>query len=132
MRHLLHQRLLLRLVALNAERQREEAAGRVRWVRPAFQQPQAVLPAVDGENGAKTESTVVGSAARAAQSPWPAALPDQMALLARLLDSSPQSLPQLASRISGKGAWKKRLPDLLQTLVALGRARQDGDTWRAA
>ena len=124
--------LLLRLVALNAERQREEAAGRVRWVRPAFQQPQAVLPAVDGENGAKTESTVVGSAARAAQSPWPAALPDQMALLARLLDSSPQSLPQLASRISGKGAWKKRLPDLLQTLVALGRARQDGDTWRAA
>lgn len=35
----------------------------------------------------------------------------------------------LADHIPGKGSWKKRLPDLPQTLVALGRARQEGETW---
>jgi len=54
-----------------------------------------------------------------------------MALLARLLAESALTETQLASRITGKGAWKKRLPDLLQTLVALGRARQDGEIWMA-
>ena len=60
-----------------------------------------------------------------------ATLPEQMALLARLLAESALTESQLASRITGKGAWKKRLPDLLQTLVALGRARQDGEIWMA-
>lgn len=45
--------------------------------------------------------------------------------------AAPQSEAQLAARITGIGAWKKRLPDLLQTLVALGRARQEGETWWA-
>ena len=145
--------LLERLVALNAERAREEAAGQIRWLRPAFQNPQASLPAtVNPEIGQKSASTLgpafvsmvaaitTGTAADApkelplgGKSPWPAALPEQMALLARLLTESsiPQSEPSLAAQITGKGPWKKRLPDLLQTLVALGRARQEGETWRA-
>jgi hypothetical protein len=46
--------------------------------------------------------------------------------------------PQLAAieaRFKGRGAWKKGLPTLLQTLAALGRAQQVGDEgaalWRA-
>jgi hypothetical protein len=54
-----------------------------------------------------------------------------MALLARLLNETPLSEAAIAAQITGKGPWKKRLPDLLQTLVALGRARQDGETWVA-
>jgi hypothetical protein len=125
--------ILTRLVALNAERAREEAAGVIRWLRPAFQNPQAALPAVDTKIGPKTESTAATTATPAAQekSPWPSTLPEQIALLARLLNDSPQSEAQLAARITGKGPWKKRLPDLLQTLVALGRARQEGEGWRA-
>ena len=49
--------LLERLVALNAERAREEAAGHIRWLRPAFQNPQATLAAVDPEKRPKTAST---------------------------------------------------------------------------
>jgi hypothetical protein len=125
--------LLERLVALNAERRREEAAGRIRWLRPDFQNPQATLVAVDPEKGAKTASTAAGIATPAAQekSPWPPTLPEQMALLARLLAAGPFTEAALAARIAGKGPWKKRLPDLLQTLVALGRARQEGETWVA-
>ena len=58
-------------------------------------------------------------------------LPEQMALLASLLNDRPLSEAAIAAQITGKGAWKKRLPDLLQTLVALGRARQEGEMWRA-
>ena len=125
--------ILTRLVALNAERAREEAAGHVRWLRPAFQNPQASLATVDAENGQKSASTAAVAAVPALleKSPWPATLPEQMALIARLLTATPQSQTQLAAQITGKGPWKKRLPDLLQTLVALGRARQAGETWQA-
>jgi hypothetical protein len=43
--------LLDRLVALNAERAAEEAAGRIRWLRPDFQNPSV---AVDPQKQAKT------------------------------------------------------------------------------
>jgi hypothetical protein len=126
--------MLSRLVAQNAERAREEAAGHIRWLRPAFQNPQAELPTVNTKIGPKAGSTVAATATPAAQGryPWPATLPEQMALLARLLDATPQTETQLAVRITGKGAWKKRLPDLLHTLVALGRARQEVGNWMAA
>jgi hypothetical protein len=127
--------LLERLVALNSERRREEAAGHIRWLRPAYQNRQMTVVAVDAENAGKNTSTATISPTTpvsAEKSPWPATLPEQMALLASLLDQTPQSEAQLAARISGKGPWKKRLPDLLQTLVALGRARQAGETWLAA
>ena len=125
--------LLERLVALNAERAREEANGQIRWLRPSFQNPQASL-AVDSKNEPKTSSTVsnaIPTTLASSKHPWPPSLPDQMALLIRLLNATPQSEPQLAAQITGKGPWKKRLPDLLQTLVALGRARQDGENWMA-
>lgn len=128
--------LLERLVALNAERAREQAAGHIRWLRPAFQNPQASLAAVDPEKQPKTTSTATAETpapAASEKSPWPATLPEQMALLARLLATAPAPLAEtaIAARITGKGPWKKRLPDLLQTLVALGRARQEGENWMA-
>ncbi|MBK8318960.1 MAG: class I SAM-dependent DNA methyltransferase [Betaproteobacteria bacterium] len=141
----LSEEILTRLVALNSERAREEANGQIRWLRPAYQNPQAQLPAttettagatVDAKNEPKTRSTAAvesasATSAAAQKTAWPATLPEQMALLARLLAESALTESQLASRITGKGAWKKRLPDLLQTLVALGRARQDGEIWMA-
>ncbi len=122
--------LLERLVALNAERAREETGGQIRWLRPAYQSPQSRIAAVDAENSPKIAAVVdQAPAAVATKAPWPATLPEQMALLARLLKETPLSESAIAARITGKGPWKKRLPDLLQTLVALGRARQEGEAW---
>ena len=61
----------------------------------------------------------------AAKTPWPATLPEQVAAVARVLAAASIPLPEaaIAAHFSGKGAWKKRLPQLLETLVALGRAR---------
>ena len=60
---------------------------------------------------------------------WPATLPEQVAAVARALEASsvPLSLTDLAARFTGKGPWKKRLPQIIDTLEALGRIRHDED-----
>jgi hypothetical protein len=49
-----------------------------------------------------------------------------MQSLARLLADSadPLSLAAVAASYTGKGKWKSRLPDILEALAALGRARR--------
>jgi len=65
--------------------------------------------------------------------PWPATLPEQVAAVARLLAESPVPLDAdaIAARYTGRGPWKKRLPQLLDTLVALGRARHGPNGYTA-
>lgn len=64
--------------------------------------------------------------------PWPPTLPEQVRAVAQLLGASPAPLPLPAIEASfkGKGPWKKGLPRILDTLEALGRARQEGGGWR--
>ena len=111
----------------------EPSQGHVRWLRPAFQNPQQLLqkqellahdqkaPEADlaDENAAPA---VV--AAKPTQQPWPAALPDQVRAVAEVLvhSSAPLSLLAIEARFKGRGPWKKGLPMLLQTLEVLGRA----------
>lgn len=45
--------------------------------------------------------------------------------------ATPLTEQDLAAHYSGRGPWKKRLPSILRTLEALGRARSDGAGWRA-
>ena len=61
--------------------------------------------------------------------PWPKDTIDQVRAVADLLAASPVplSIDEIASRFTARGPWKKRLPKLLEMLVALGRAQeQDG------
>ena len=134
------EQLLERLVALNAERAAEEAAGHVRWLRPAFQAPgtPATLPLpsepeVATEPGrAPAEAPPHDTSGHTTPRPWPATLPEQIAALAAVLNATPQSETALAAHFSGKGRWKAKFPELLATLAALGRARQLEDgTWIA-
>lgn len=95
------------------ERAAKAGAGRIRWLRPAFQSPSV---AVDPQKQEKMDlpqmpaSTATTFAQPAENRHWPATLTEQ-----------------LAERFTGKGPWKKRLPQLLETLVALGRARMSDD-----
>ena len=40
------------------------------------------------------------------------------------------SLAEIEARLKGRGASKKSLPRILETLESLGRARRDGALWR--
>ena len=131
--------LLQRLVAMNQRRAAEEAAGQVRWLRPAFQNPlsKSSLPAqiqhvLDDDLAKRTAVT------QATPQVWPTTLPEQVKAVAQMLTSSPAALTlaQIAACFANSAALKRSLPTLLQTLEALGRAQRastDGvDLWRAS
>ena len=139
--------LLVRLVALNAERAAEEAKGHIRWLRPDFQHPAgSALPSAGSALplvGEPRQSAIsIDDAVQAnkhvpssddilkiaiLRASWPASLPEQVAAVARVLAASPVPLSaaDLAARFIGKGAWKKRLPQIIDTLEVLGRVRRD-------
>ena len=135
--------LLSHLVALNAQRALEEKSGKIRWLRPEFQNPAAhktlqnqELAAQESiglqadfiDDNAPKASISLASAAQA----WPATLPEQVRAVAQVLASAGAalSLSGMEARFKGKGPWKKGLPRILDTLEALGRARREGHDWR--
>jgi hypothetical protein len=131
--------LLSRLVALNAERAAEEARGLIRWLRPEFQaatpQP-AEQTEIDVETRADTAAqgeagnaggTHGAGPAMPKRAPWPATLPEQIRVVAETITAAPGplDLEQLAAHFTGRGPWKKRLPDIVDSLAALGRVKAE-------
>ena len=96
----------------------------------AAAQAVAVADATEAASRAPGDTTTQASAATA--QPWPPTLPEQVRAIAQLLAASPVPLPlpAIEAAFKGKGAWKKGLPRLLDTLEVLGRARQEGGGWR--
>lgn len=132
--------ILERLVALNAERAAEEARGHIRWLRPDFQNPaianaatQTELPA-DSAADAVDDDTPKPQPLATKPQPWPKDTVDQVRAVADALTASPTplTLDDLAARFTARGPWKKRLPQLLDMLVVLGRARESGGQYIAS
>ncbi|WP_342720285.1 DNA methyltransferase [Acidovorax sp. FHTAMBA] len=127
--------ILAHLVQLNTQRAAEEAQGRVRWLRPDFQNPQNSLQkqellaqedqAPEADFDSEKPLSKTEQSKPAAQNPWPATLPEQVRAVADALAASPTplTLSAIEARFKGRGPWKKGLPTLLQTLEALGRAQ---------
>jgi len=126
--------LLQRLVALNARRAAEEAVGHVRWLRPDFQtrgrHTQTVMdvsatPATEEADEDAAEPAASASPP-APKRPWPTGLPEQIKAVADVLASAgrPLAPADLEARFAARGRWRDRLPVILETLEALGRARR--------
>jgi hypothetical protein len=119
--------LLARLAELNAARAAEEAAGTVRWLRPALQAPAVAATAPLDLPASETPAAASGLATPSdGKLAWPAALPDQLGALDRLLReaAAPQTAADLAARFDRTRGLAKTLPDLLDALAAVGRARR--------
>ena len=119
--------ILERLVALNAERAAEEARGHIRWLRPEFQNPQATNAPQQTEletRATPDEDTALTAIPVGKPIAWPKDAVEQVRTVADLLASSPVplSLDEIGNRFTARGPWKKRLPQLVEMLVALGRA----------
>ena len=140
--------ILAHLVQLNTQRAAEEAQGRVRWLRPDFQNPQnagqkqvqdQLQPESDdqAEEAGSSAEKPPSKAEKSSQQPWPATLPEQVRAVAEVVANSASALDTdaVAAHFKGRGAWKKSLPTLLQTLEALGRIHRvtagDVITWKA-
>ncbi|MCC6840430.1 MAG: class I SAM-dependent DNA methyltransferase [Flavobacteriales bacterium] len=128
--------VLARLVALNAERAKEEANGLVRWLRPSYQAPEGTKPG-SGKQAALPVDTVgaAGSAnvSTASTRAWPAGLPAQAAALRAVLHEAEAlcTVEQLAAHFTGKTTQKRlaEMERLLHTMVAMGAARHWNGKW---
>jgi hypothetical protein len=110
--------ILTRLVQLNHARQQEEAAGTIRYLRPAYQtsdeqQATLTLPA----------ATVPTAAAEAGPQPWPAGLAQQMQAVRGIVQQAGQPLSnaQVVARFRGSSA--KKVQPLLDTLALMALVR---------
>ncbi|VFN05898.1 MAG: hypothetical protein BECKG1743F_GA0114225_111443 [Candidatus Kentron sp. G] len=67
-----------------------------------------------------------------AQTPWPKPLPEQVRLLRAALGQHPEpaTVKQLAQTF--KGAQTKRVAEILDTLVAMGQAREEAGRYAGA
>jgi len=118
--------ILERLVALNRERHMEEITGKVRWLRPDYQNPTGA--AVEA---GKTADLALEDVATADSHPWPRTLPGQVSIVRAVLsDIGEADTRALAAKF--KGAGEKTLTPILESLVALGQARLVGEGRYAA
>ena len=112
--------IVARVVALNAERVAEEAAGIVRWLRPEFQAPDEARRGTAVQIGMPVAEPAPAVPAADA---WPKEAPAQFIVLrAALSRGGPASAKEIARRFRDAPRGPK-LAGMLETLAALGQAR---------
>jgi len=117
---LMDEQILERLVALNRERAEEEKKGLVRWLRPEFQAPKGTAPATQ-PTFAGTEDAGEGEAApAAAEIAWPKKLPAQITTVRDFFRGTNRALLLDEVTRAFKGAKKKDVEAVLDSLTALG------------
>ncbi len=114
-----------RIVALNQQRAREEQAGTIRWLRPAFQAIGST--ALEKQTGQiEAELMVVD---KAKKPKLPTTLPEQVAAIRAILLQADQALSarEVAAAFAQGRRVEPKITELLQTLVLLGQADLSGD-----
>jgi hypothetical protein len=120
------QEILARLVALNAERAAEEAAGRIRWLRPDYQMRNAKCEAGNDRKPPDLPAARPKSKIRNQKLPWPRPLSERVqAVEAALTSATPGTPSELAKRFSR--AKESDVAEILETLATLGRIAKSGD-----
>ncbi len=121
--------LLNRLVTLNHQRAAEEKSGKIRWLRPDYQNPDAKVE----EKQKQVDMTLadvslnkVATVSKTTKATWPKVLSEQIAAVIELL-AVPATSEQIASNFKRKPI--KQVQSVLEALEALGRAQFSGDTW---
>ena len=123
--------LLKRLVALNQERAAEERRGTVRWLRPDYQKPKLGHKVKTPEDVEQVEAQLVVPETADGKPAWPKDELDRIRVVRDMLGRAPAPLAPEALSAAFKGRnsapRKKRVEQVLQTLVAAGVAQQGID-----
>jgi len=115
--------LLERLVALNHERAAEEKAGKIRWLRPDFQNPGGTSGSTSTQSEfALPDTTTKPPVTKPPVQTWPDRLPDQVTALRALLPAiglDPTTLSAAFGRKSPKR--EDQIKEVLEVLTSLGQ-----------
>jgi hypothetical protein len=123
--------ILERLVALNHERAEEEKRGLIRWLRPDYQNPQGssqkTIELEGDDTDDEAEKPAKGKAKaipKAEKREWPKTLPERVGKVREVLVGigGPATVEAVAAHFTR--APKAAVGELLETLVAVGQARQ--------
>jgi hypothetical protein len=117
--------LIQRLIQLNGSRASDEKRGLVRHLRARHAEDRtAEVVQEEIETGADVLAETPGIAAVATA--WPREAVDQLRAITETLaeSPSPMSIEEITARFKSKGPWKKRVPHVLDMLVAVGRAQE--------
>ena len=119
------QQTLTRLVALNAQRASEEATGHVRYLRPAFQNPESA-----GQAAMTLPSAQPAATQPAAPRPWPSDSAAQFVAVRQSVTALGSATPDaIAARF--KGAGPATITPILDTLAQFGLVRHSADIYAA-
>lgn len=122
----LEQQILQRLVDLNHERAGEEAKGKIRYLRPEYQDPEFEKRKPESGNLKGEQEELPGTKAPqvsslkpqpSAKQPWPKDLPSQVSALRTLLPETGPDPSALAAHFSKRS--KKRIFEIDQILTTL-------------
>lgn len=130
------QKILTRLVALNAERAAEEAQGKIRWLRPEYQNPagQATQTGLDvttakpkkGAKGAKTKP------AKAKKLAWPKTMAERVRAVEQALKGAGVPLtPEALAKTCFLRTKAAEVAEILETLIVVGRAQKGAEGYLA-
>ncbi|RYD55729.1 MAG: class I SAM-dependent DNA methyltransferase [Sphingomonadales bacterium] len=129
-RDLSDQEIVVRLVALNAERHKEEKAGKVRWLRPDYQIPKAGLtPLPVAAKEVQIEALLPEAAAKKPQFPR-----DAIGQTAAVLDALRGGVALTAAEVARRYAQglkvERRIAATLEALVRLGHVASTDEGYR--
>lgn len=116
--------VLHRLVDLNRQRTKEERQGLIRWLRPEYQNNTGAGTQTQ-EAMLEAPSTITAKAKD--KRPWPKELSGQMQVVMQALTEHSESVTakQLANKFMR--AREKKVAELLEVLVVMGRAQKVGE-----
>lgn len=114
--------LLMRVVALNKQRAAEEAQGKVRWLRPSYQAPDATQVGADLATE-QAEAPTAASPAAKGKATFPKAVPEQLKVLREALAERPHTVESLSDLFKRKP--RKSVEEGLMSLAAVGRAEYE-------
>jgi len=118
--------LLKRLVELNHKRASEETQGHVRWLRPEYQAPNETQQGI--ELRADGEAPAIATASTVTKATFPKEMHEQIRVVLDQLQAGPMEVDTLAANFKRKPV--KSVTAVLSALEVLGKAKQEGGTWR--
>ncbi len=128
--------VLARLIAVNRERAVEERHGNVRWLRPDYQIPKLGHKIQKSELGKQAEASLLLPKPSDDKPAWPKDRLDQIVIVREMLAhvTKPLVSESLSAAFRGRNTVrrKRRIEEILQTLVAAGVAQQSSDTGHQA
>ncbi len=115
------EQILENLLALNTQRAAEERAGTIRWLRPAYQNPEGTLASTQAEIAVATQQ----EAGKGGKQRLPADLPGRFAAIRAALVEMRSGGDAASVAAQFKGANRKTVGSILETLAGLGQIQRE-------